>query len=627
MYKKIAGILFFFFVLFLQLQAQEQLRGLSINPNVQKQSVYKSTLETALFLPFFDDFKQDNAAPNPALWANGYAFVNTGFQKFPTNIGVATLDALDENGEIYARANSFSFIADSLTSNAIRLDSLADEKRPIYSADSLYLSFYYQPQGKGNAPESSDSLVLEFYSGRDKLWYPVWSDQGMPLDSFYVQNQTYCKQVLIPITDSARFYHPNFKFRFYNYASLASSVQSSWQSNADQWNIDFVKLDIGRSRFDIYSDQLVFVNPPPSFLKQYRQMPYNQYKNDPTNAMADTLHSIYISNLSANSYAVNYQYSISNQFMQDSIYSAPSAYINPFIIDGYSDFQPFKDPKVVSFFSLYDQEAMEYTITHSIKTLETKNGNRIGDTLIQKQFFGDCFAYDDGSAEAGYGLSKSGNSAALHFKLNTSDTLTQVQFYFNPTFIRNTDYFYLKVWESIDPEVILYEKLVQVTPSTSVNGFVTYTLDDLVLVSNSFFVGFTQTSDKNLNIGFDLSYAPEESLFFNAGNGWESSIFEGALMIRPVFAHSAFSENIPADDSANTLHIFPNPLKYGQLNIQIKDGINYAIHIYTLLGKLVYNSDYQEQINIDFLKEGLYILRLENKMNSDVKSQKLIIRK
>lgn len=625
--KKIAGILFFLIVLFLQVQAQEQMLGLTINPNVQKQLRVKSTQETVVSLPFFDDFKQNDAAPNSDLWANAYVFVNTGFQKFPTNIGVATFDALDENGEVYAHANSFSFIADSLTSHAIRLDSLLSESRPISVADSLYLSFYYQPQGKGNAPESSDSLVLEFYSGRDKLWYPVWSAEGMPLDSFYLQNQTYCKQVLIPIKDSARYYHPDFKFRFYNYASLASSIQTSWQSNADQWNIDFVKLDVDRTRFDIYSEKLVFVNPAPSFLKKYRQMPYKQYKNDPTNAMADSLHSLYISNLSANSYAVNYQYSISNQVLQDSLYSAPSAYVNPFILDGYSDFQPFKDPKVISFFSLYDQDSMEYTITHRIKTLESLNGNQVGDTLIQKQFFGDYFAYDDGSSEAGYGMSKTGNSAALYFKLNTADTLTQVQFYFNPTLVQNTDYFYLSVWESLDPEVVLYEKLVQVDPSISETGFVSYSLDDLVLVSNSFFVGFTQTSDNNLNVGFDLSYAPEESLYFNAGNGWQSSIFEGALMIRPVFGHSASAENIPDASATNNLSIFPNPLKSGNLNIQIKDGKNYDIQVYTVLGKLVYTSEYQEQINLDFLKEGLYIIRLENKSDGDVKSQKLIIRK
>ncbi len=174
----------FFMVLFIDLQAQEQMLGLNQNVLIQDQPIFKAEQETSVLLPFFDDFKQDDYLPNASLWMDQNAFVNTGFQKFPTNYGVATLDVLDANGAIYNHANSFSFIADYLTSNPIRLDTLPAKHRYLLAADSVYLSFYYQPQGKGNAPESSDSLVLEFYSGRDQLWYPVWSAEGMSLDDF-----------------------------------------------------------------------------------------------------------------------------------------------------------------------------------------------------------------------------------------------------------------------------------------------------------------------------------------------------------------------------------------------------------------------------------------------------------
>jgi len=618
---------FFFTGVVLELHAQEQLVDLNQNLALQKHAItYKSSTEEAISLPFFDDFKQSDLTPNPLKWADNKAFINTGFQKFPANIGVATLDALNEEGNIYEHANSFGFIADYLTSNAIRLDSLNAEQRAIVPADSVYLSFYYQPQGKGNAPEAGDSLVLEFYSGRDQIWYPIWSDSGMPLDSFYLINQTYCKQILIPITDDARFFHPDFRFRFYNYASLASTIQTSWQSNADQWNIDYVKLDINRNRNDIYSKDLVFVSPPPSFLKNYRAMPYNQYKNDPTNSMADSLHSIYISNLNAIPYTAEYQYTISDQLLQDSIYLSGAANINPFIFDGHSVFPRFADPEVISFFSLYEKNQMEYTITHIVKTLDLKNNITVGDTLIQKQLFADYFAYDDASSEAGYGLSGAGNSAALRFKVNTPDTLTQVQIYFNPTVVGNEDNFYLTVWESIDPEVILYEKLVQALQSDNESGFISYDLNELVLVSNEFFVGFTQTTENNLNVGFDLSYSPKESLFFDAGDGWNQSIFEGSLMIRPVFTHSNIPIN-PPSSLAQEVHIYPNPLTAGNLNIEIDNDQDYIAKIYNLLGKMIYSTQFQEQINLDFLTEGVYLLRFENQKSGEVKNQKLIIRK
>jgi hypothetical protein len=616
-------VIFFVFGCYFSGQTQEVVIGLGRNLAIHHNLSFKQTQASALELPFFDDFKQSSSDPNPNLWADRKAFVNTGFQKFPANYGVATLDALDENGEIYSDANSFSFIADYLTSNPIRLDSLSTENRSIKRSDSLYLSFYYQPQGRGNAPESSDSLVLEFYSGRDQLWYPIWSDAGMPLDSFLIKNKTYCKQVMIAIKDSAKYYYPDFRFRFYNYASLADPIQKTWQSNADQWNIDYVKLDRGRSRNDIYSKDLSFVNVPPSFLKRYRNIPYNQYKNDPTNSMSDSLHSIYISNLDGISYSAEYQYVISGQTEQDSVYSGGAANIYPFISDGYAAFPRFSDPKVISFFSVTSADQKEFIITHRVKTL-ANNPVQSGDTLIQKQFFGDFFAYDDGSAEAGYGLSNLG-SAALRFKMNTPDTLTSVKFYFNPSRQANEDYFYLNVWQSLDPEVLLYQKLVKVEASTGQNGFIDYPLDEIVIVSNDFYVGFTQTTSDNLNIGFDLSFSPENSLLYNSGSGWYPSIYEGALMVRPVFSNSNLGNEVPISSAEKAVSIFPNPLKSGVLNVELENSTQYLIKIYSLLGKLVYSHPFQQQINLDFLKEGVYLLRFENQLNGEVKSKKLII--
>ena len=58
-------------------------------------------------------------------------------------------------GEFYSNSGyDVSFIADYLSSQPINLD---------YSADkNIYLSFYYQPQGFGDSPEETDSLILEF---------------------------------------------------------------------------------------------------------------------------------------------------------------------------------------------------------------------------------------------------------------------------------------------------------------------------------------------------------------------------------------------------------------------------------------------------------------------------------
>ena len=64
-------------------------------------------------------------------------------------------------------------LADSLISKPISLINENGEK--LTPADSLYFSFYYQPQGNADAPESTDSLVLMF---------------GYVLDTFRIEYDT-----------------------------------------------------------------------------------------------------------------------------------------------------------------------------------------------------------------------------------------------------------------------------------------------------------------------------------------------------------------------------------------------------------------------------------------------------
>ena len=104
-------------------------------------------------------------------------FVNNQFCDTPVFVGVATFDCLNKNGEIYERANSYTFIADTLVSRYINLD---------YSpSDSIYLSFYYQPQGLAyDPPEERDSLVLNFklreYNGNTFGMLPVNQINHLP---------------------------------------------------------------------------------------------------------------------------------------------------------------------------------------------------------------------------------------------------------------------------------------------------------------------------------------------------------------------------------------------------------------------------------------------------------------
>lgn len=159
--------------------SQENVTGLQINDAVAFEAKklvaeYKSCncgseIQTeAMQLPFFDDFSTSNISPDRELWDGRSTYVNKYFPLMPTNIGVVTFDALNSSGKVYGTATVAPFAADTLMTQDIRLDSIfSPVERKLTPADSVYLSFYYQPQGVGFAPQIQDSLILEFshYTG------------------------------------------------------------------------------------------------------------------------------------------------------------------------------------------------------------------------------------------------------------------------------------------------------------------------------------------------------------------------------------------------------------------------------------------------------------------------------
>ena len=136
-----------------------------------------------LRLPFMDDFSNDGPYPDATKWLDSAVYINAHYPVFPVDYGVATFDILNDTGGIYTDANVFPIIADYLTSYPIRLDSIFDLELgtswKVTPADSIYFSFYYQPQGRGDAPLSYDSLSLEFgitdsaFSEIEKIWLQI----------------------------------------------------------------------------------------------------------------------------------------------------------------------------------------------------------------------------------------------------------------------------------------------------------------------------------------------------------------------------------------------------------------------------------------------------------------------
>ncbi len=175
---------------------QEFVTGISVNEKVaainkkliktQKNcSCSKHISKVHKTLPFFDDFSKTKTIPDTSLWIGRSVFINENFAFRPLNKGVATFDALDSTGNIYKNADYIAFPADVLTSVPLRTDSVFNPvKHKLTPADSLYFSFYYQPQGIANDPEPWDTLLLEFsYFTGDTVFSHV--------DSIWVSASTY----------------------------------------------------------------------------------------------------------------------------------------------------------------------------------------------------------------------------------------------------------------------------------------------------------------------------------------------------------------------------------------------------------------------------------------------------
>ncbi len=642
-------------ILFLQLSgfAQEVLVGLEINPVVQAKVAEKSLLRDLstgldtipMTVPFFDDFREPTVFPSEERWIDRYAFVNTDIPVYAINRGAVTLDAISDSGQMYSIAvpGPTTFLADHLTSRYIRLDSIfMPVARALSPADSVYLSFWYQPQGRGKPPHTADSLMLRFLirperdsitptdtTHFDAVWQEIWRTKGMSLDTFYIDNNQYFVQVMIPVTDT-QFFKNTFRFQFYNYVSLASSTEPSWQSNCSQWNLDNIYLNINRSASDTLRPEITFIERPPSMLRNYTSMPFPQYTDNPTNEMADTL-DILISNRDLVDHNSSYSYSmkdVNGTWQQD--YSGGEYVIKPFYSYGYVTYIPFAHPPVQQLFPISSADSALFLITHQVQAVD---GSLFGDTIKAYQRFYNYFAYDDGTPDAGYGLTPAGSMLAYRFKLNkTPDTLRAVQFFFNKTLSEdNVQFFYLKIWNDANgkPDQVLYEELVLPRFADSLNKFVTYHLDPPLRISTSFYVGWEQTTDDNLNLGYDRYNNSREQILFNVSGEWLTSAFNGSLMIRPIVGKPIPLGVAEKREEAVKLKVYPNPASGEVVQIDFPTSFDrtefYTLRLYNLFGQEVIRVPYSEKFNISGFTAGIYMVTLSGSSGQVIASAKLVI--
>lgn len=608
--------------------SQEQLRPLSgilkTNFNNEKSYSLKSTSTATLVeLPFFDDFSYAYKTPFPSgnLWQDSNVYVNTGFAIAPVSIGVATFDGLNKKGypyNIQAPVN-ISSRADILTSKAI---NLKQSGAFVYSpADSLYLSFYYQAEGNGEAPEPNDSLCLDFFKPNQNKWEKVWGRKGYnpgPTDTnFYM--------VMIAIKDTA-YFDSLFQFRFRNNATLSGSL--------DHWHVDYVYLNKNRNITDTVIEDDAFVYKGTPLLRNYSSMPFRQFA--PTE-MATSLSS-FIRNNHTGVKNTSYDYEIydkSNVLVHS--YNGGNANISPFFSNGYSNVPQHANPPLSYSIPFPLTDTAIFTTRYMI--FSNPDLVRQNDTIETKQILSNYYAYDDGTAEVGYYLNTYGAKTAVRFTLNQIDTLKSVRIFFDPivdgvTILGSS--FRIMVWADggNGPSItnVIYRDSLEY-PRYADSGY--YVIPEYKLTSclplgiGTYYIGLQQTTNQALNIGFDKNTNHSDALYYDIGNGWQQSSIKGSIMINPVMG--CYEAPIPVginelSEGPPRMELFPNPNDGKFIIRHTSDLIFERIKIVDMVGKTVIENTINSNSEYDLsgLTSGIYYVYLLNQ-NITSKPIKLVI--
>jgi hypothetical protein len=571
----------------------------------------KAGITDTLELPFFDDFSKDRCYPDPELWSDVDAFINNSYANDPVSIGVATLDAIDNTGHLNGDSN-IPFESDFLTSLPLNMDY------PDHT--DTWLSFFYQPKGNGDEPEPEDSLTVDFYSPVTNEWETVWAVEGQPLIPF--------TQVWIQVADTS-YFHTGFRFRFKNYASLPKSQSfPSYNSNVDHWNVDYVYLDKGRSQSDSSIKDVSMITDLPSILKSYESVPWPHFPSAYLTEIQPTLKISYRNNdiITRNV----------TRFLEIKDILTGAA---PYLLSGgaVNVEAGMKDEYEFIFNFPFDENNRDSAIFSLKSYLVTDEDDyKWNDTVTRYQAFNNYYAYDDGTAEAGYGISGEGSSSAAlayQFKTFKEDTLRSVKMYFNRTLDNISQvYFYLTVWDNDDendrPGNLIYS-MPGYRPEyyNELNKYYNYNFDTLLIVSDIFYVGWIQTNTVLLNVGFDRNNNNRSKIFYNLGQEWVNTSFNGSLMIRPVLGKETDWPVSVNKMIRNEMKVYPNPAKdfirielpsctfnyAAGANSNVTENSTVTLSIFNLQGGLVYQSIItgDENIPVHQLVTGMYLIRVQ----------------
>lgn len=606
----------------------------------------KSTVDSIDYVDsFFEDFStyHDEVFPKSNHFTDRYAFINSTYADSMISLGVATLDAYDQYGFPYYSIDSGLVNSDTLTSQPFSFKAALP--------DTLYFSFFFQAGGKGDLPEGiiseiqgvegQDALMVDFYNPLDSAWRQV----------FYTIDNTdphHFHKVELAVADS--FLQNGFRFRFRNYTSLKQVITQGEDlgqyENDDMWHVDYIRLLNAPS--DPNPEQLgdlTITEPLLSTLTEYTSVPWSHYSLAQSAGIERRQVPLTVHDFGGNSgAAITFQRIYETRDLNaasDEVLRKRTQ--EQLAMPPYNQIT-FLDDFTTGFYANPDEEMGKLELRAYLET-ETEQP-RENDTVYRTEIYHDHYAYDDGTAEMGFGIDgeyQDLSRIALRFRAfrrNTDpDSLRAVLIYFGKSIDRVTEEAGYKIEVrkntknanglDIPDDEALYESEAIYYPDYSVglNEFTRIAIDPPLAISDTFFIIIHQL-DGYLNIGYDINNDNLHNVYEYTNSRWTRPLNEtpGTPMIRASFGTSSYLSEESLTEQAGDFLLFPNPV-LDEVNFQFPadNGGNVRVQVYNVLGSLQFSTvTLSRQIPVSSLKPGVYIITVSPEDGSMPYSSKFV---
>lgn len=560
----------------------------------------------ALELPFWDDFSTADQVPDTSKWLNSASVtISNSAALNPPTINVALFDGFNAWGKPYSNKDE-NGLADTLISQILDLSGLTDQQK-----QTTFLSFYWQAQGLGDQPNPGDSIRLQFKSNKNK-WYTFWKQTGATVNPAQFRHVLPIRIENLNFEQDETFFFDAFQFRFQAFGNLSGGF--------DHWMIDYIYLNHSRSFQDtVYFDRAL-TTAPSSLFKPFTSIPKEAFFNlepDQLGSPAAGFYNLSNEGLQALDFSLIIRENLTKKPIDTVNYETvlsplPGAFerrklnanqMNP------GKYDQFKDS------ASFELESLFYLKTND--TIVTNRNYRVNDTVKSVTKIANYYAYDDGSAEIGAGISKRGAQLAYRYILNQPDTITHIDIYF-PAFLNTQAATTIKlfVWKRLDGQnsSILHQETFPLQLSDQINELKRYTLSRNIVIEDTCYIGYEQNIDELLPVGFDRNTNSSNQIFFNrsAQGAWEVYDEEttGSLMLRPIFSE-AIVTGIDPDDAPFEevkLKLYPNPTR-SHVNI---DGPFQEVLVFDIRGNLLHQTS-QNQITLSGWPAGIYLFKVKTK--------------